>query len=168
MKIEDHKSVLEAVLDVPTFLKVVSLAPKNIIDRVLIMMKIRRGKEQALILSALTMRTNYKLTYLIADLVTGSNQKGEMEKILEVINLNTFLMANIVATAIHNKNSKTPDYLVDTVLDNFSQAELKIAIKEVYRRLDVQTFFECLTSLRTLSLFENIQDQTPLGQLSEE
>lgn len=167
MKIEDQKSVLEAVLDVPTFLKVVS-TPKNIIDRFLIMMKIRKGKEQALILSALSMRTNYKLTYLIADLVTGSNQKGEMEKVLEVINLNSFLMANILATAIHNKNSKTPDYLIDTVLDNFSQAELKLAISEVYRRLDVQTFFESLGSLRTLSLFENIQDQTPPGQLSEE
>ncbi|MNL79740.1 hypothetical protein D3C87_2064120 [compost metagenome] len=87
-----------------------------------------------------------------------------MEQIIEVINLNTFQMANIVATAVHNHNSKTPDHLVDTILDNFSQSELKIAIKEVYRRLDVQTFFECLKSLRTLSLFENIQDQNPLGQ----
>lgn len=161
---EDQKGVLDALLDTPTPLKRVVLAPKNIFHRLLIFLRVIKPKSQMLILNATTMRTNWKLTYLINDLILISKKEGGPEKFLEIIASNTFQMANIIATAIHNHNSKTPSWLVNSIADSFSNKELNAASKEVYRRLDVQSFFGSMELLRTLSLLGNIPDQIPPGQ----
>jgi len=164
MNKEDQKAVLEAVLELSTPLKKVSVGPRNVLEKILSFIGLYKAKTIMLILDAISMRTNYKLTYLMLDLVPGDNSGGDIEQILNVINANSLNMATIVATAIHNQNSKTPTYLINAILDGFSNAELKIAIKEIYRRLDVQSFFDSMALLRTLSLLESTPDQSPLGQ----
>ncbi|MBB2148806.1 hypothetical protein [Pedobacter gandavensis] len=165
---EDHKGVLDALLDTPTPLKAVVLVPKNTFHRILIFLRVIKPKSQMLILNATTMRTNWKLTYLISDLAVDSKKDGEAERFLDILAINTFQMATIVATAIHNHNSKTPSWLINSIADSFNNKELHAATKEVYRRLDVQSFFGSMELLRTLSLLGNIPDLIPPGQPSDQ
>lgn len=164
----DQKGVLDALLDTPKPLKAVVLAPKNIFFRLLIFLQLIKPKTEMLFLGETTMRTNWKLTYLISDLVVVSKKEGGPEQFLDILAINTFQMATIIATAIHNHNSKTPSWLINSIADSFSNKELHAASKEVYRRLDVQSFFGSMELLRTLSLLGNILDPIPPGQPSDQ
>ena len=152
MNIQEKDAILSAVLDVPTPLKKVKLAPKNFFQRLLIFLKIKAPVYQMLYLRDLKMSTNFRLTAITNSLQVDSESDGTIDKVMELLHANTYTMAAYIATAIHNKNEETPEYLIKTIADEFSNKELHIATKEVYRRLDVQSFFESSALVRSLAL----------------
>lgn len=149
---KEKDGILSAVLDVPTPLKEVTLKPKNAWERTLIFLGIRKPRKKMLYLRNLKMSTNFRLTAITNALQLDSDNEGTVDKVMELIHENTYAMAAYIATAIHNKNEETPAYLIKTVADEFSNQELHIATKEVYRRLDVQSFFESTALVRSLAL----------------
>ena len=152
MTIQEKDGVLSAVLNIPTPLKRVQLAPKNAFERFLIYLKIKKPKSEMLYLRGLKMSTNFRLTAISNSLQVESQAEGDQSKLMDLIHANTYQMAGYIATAIHNKNTETPQYLIQTIADEFTNAELKVAVTEVYRRLDVQAFFDCTGLVRNLSL----------------
>jgi hypothetical protein len=136
---EEKDGILAAVLDIPTPLKMVEIEPKNILHKALLFLRLRKPVSEMLYLRALKMRTNYRLTAIANALNADSDQEGDIAKTMDIINQNTYQLAAYLATAIHNDNSQTPKHLIDT-------------IKEVYRRLDVQSFFGCMELAGKLSL----------------
>jgi hypothetical protein len=149
---EEKDGILAAVLDIPTPLKTVEIEPKNIFQKVLVFLRIRKPGSEMLYLRELKMSTNYRLTAMANALNGGSDQDGDIAKTMDLINQNTYQMAAYLATAIHNHKSQTPKHLIDSIYHQFSNKELHEAIKEVYRRLDVQSFFGCMELAGKLSL----------------
>ena len=152
MNIQEKDAILSAVLDVPTPLKKVKLAPKNAYERLLIFLKIKQPVYEMLYLRTLTMRTNFTLTAIGNSLLMESKQEGTVDQVMDLLHSNTYTMASYIATAVHNQRGQTPMYLINTIMDGFSNEELLIATNEVYRRLDVQSFFESTALVRSLAL----------------
>ena len=98
------------------------------------------------------MNTNYTLTAFANALTAVSDKEGDKAQALDILHHNTYQMAAYLATAIHNKKEGAPQYLINTIADQFSNEELKVAMEEVYRRLDVQSFFVCMELAGKLSL----------------
>lgn len=149
---EEKDGILSAVLNIPTPLKEVTLAPKNRLERLLIFLKIKKPAVEMLYIRGLKMSTNYRLTAITNALMLVSEKESHEEKVMDIIHENTYQMAGYIATAIHNKNTETPRYLIETIADEFTNTELKLAAAEVYRRLDVQSFFGSTELVRSLSL----------------
>lgn len=147
-----QKQILEAIIDEPVLIKEI-LLKRSFLDKL-----IGIQKSVKLELRAPTARTSYKLTNLILDIDKDFGDGHEF------IANNTHQLALIVATAIHNQNTPIPDKLVDIILDNFTVEELKAICKEVYRRLDVHSFFDIWESLQKMKIVSDIQETTPLGQ----
>jgi hypothetical protein len=80
---------------------------------------------------------------------------GTVDGTMQAIHDNTYKMAAYVATAIHNHNSEVPQHLIDTIADEFSNAELKIAVEEIYRRIGTQDFYTSLGMVQSLALLES-------------
>lgn len=149
---QEKDGILSSVLDVPTVLKSIKLAPKNKLERLLMFFNLMKPTYKVLVLEGLKLSTNYRLTAISNSLWLHSNLEGEQEKVMEIMHENIYQMAGYVATAIHNHNSETPRYLIDTLVNELTSEELKIAVDEVYRRLDVQSFFGSMELIRNLSL----------------
>lgn len=148
---QEKDGILSHVLDIPTPLKIVKMAPKNVFERVLIFLRIMKPKSKMIYLRGLKMSTNYTLTAFANGLSIESGKDG-MEQTFDIVHENTYQMAAYLATAIHNKKKPAPKYLINTIADEFTNTELKVAIEEVYRRLDVQSFFGCMELAGKLSL----------------
>lgn len=149
---QEKDGILSHILDIPTPLKTVKMAPKNVFERVLIFLRIMKPKHEMLYLRGLKMSTNYTLTAFANGLSIESGKDGNVEQTFEIVHENTYQMAAYLATAIQNKKTPAPKYLINTIADEFTNTELKAAIEEVYRRLDVQSFFGCLELAGKLSL----------------
>ncbi|QNK61715.1 hypothetical protein H7F33_14280 [Pedobacter sp. PAMC26386] len=149
---EEKDGILSVVLDTPTPLKRVKLAPKNRIEQFLIFLKIKRPTYEMLYLSGLKLSTNYRLTAISNGLILESAKMGEMDKFMEIYHHNVYQMAGYIAAAVHNKNEETPRYLIQSIADEFTNEELKITVRDIYRRLDVQSFFDSTALVRSLSL----------------
>lgn len=152
MNQQDKDGILSAVLDIPTPLKHVKIAPKNMLERVLIFLKLRKPVYEMLYLRGFKISTNYRLTAISNGLLLQSGKDGDIDQVMQVMHENIYQLAGYVAAAIHNHNSETPRYLVNTIADEFTNEELKLAVQEVYRRLDVQSFFGSVELIRSLSL----------------
>lgn len=149
---QDKDAILSAVLDIPTPLKRVTFAPKNVLEKLLIFMRLKAPKTEMLYLRGLKMSTNWRLTAISNSMLMESEMEGDVDKVMHLLHENTYTMAAYIAAAVHNKNTETPKYLINTIADEFTNEELKLATKEVYRRLDVQSFFESAALTRSLSL----------------
>jgi hypothetical protein len=149
---QEKDGILSTVLNIPTPLKHVKLAPKNKLEKLLIYLKLKRPVYEMLYISGLKMSTNFRLTAITNSLQAESHEEGEQSQLMDLLHANTYQMAGYIATAIHNKNVETPRYLIQTIADEFTNEELKLASQEVYRRLDVQSFFGSMELIRNLSL----------------
>lgn len=152
MTIQEKDAILSAVLNVPTALKEVQLKPKNKFVKLLEYLKLRKPVTKMLYLRNTKMSTNYRLTAISNSLVLDSDKEGAIDNLMDLMHQNTYTMAAYIATAVHNQNSPAPGYLVQTIADEFTNEELSLATKEVYRRLDVQSFFASTASVRSLDL----------------
>lgn len=63
-------------------------------------------------------------------------------------------VAWIIASAIHNKKSKTPKELVDFVAYNFSMGELMNVLTIVVGMMDVTSFMTTIFSIKGLNMME--------------
>lgn len=114
------------------------------------------AKTIQLTLSRSTTRTAYKITKLVKSLQTTAE-----DNLLDLIHDNAHTMALVIATAVHNRNDiPLPDYLVDAILDNFNNEELKEASERVYRGLDVENFFGSMALLKGLQIVKDIPETT--------
>lgn len=152
MNKQDKDGILSAILDVPTPLKKVKLTPKNQLERLLIFLCIKKPIYEMVYLKGFKLSTNFRLTAISNSLILESKHEGNEDKLMDLMHENIYQMAAYVATAIHNQNTETPLYLIETIADQFSNEELKATCEEVYRRLDVQSFFACTALVRNLSL----------------
>jgi hypothetical protein len=152
MTIQEKDAILSAVLDVPTPLKEVQLKPKNKLYKLLEYFGLSKPVTKMLYLRNTKMSTNYRLTAISNSLVLEGSKEGAIDNLMEIMHQNTYTMAAYIATAIHNKNNPAPGYLVNTIADEFTNEELSLATKEVYRRLDVQSFFGSTALIRSLDL----------------
>jgi len=152
MNKQEKDGILSGVLNIPTPLKEVKIAPKNKLEKLLIFLRIKKPVYKMLYIGGLKLSTNFRLTAITNSLKTESDAECEQSKLMDLMNANTYQMAGYIATAIHNKNEETPRYLIQTIADEFTNEELKLASQEVYRRLDVQTFFGSMELIRNLSL----------------
>jgi hypothetical protein len=152
MNIQEKDAILSAVLDVPTALKKVQLKPRNKLFKLLEYIGLRKPAVKMIYLKNTKMSTNYRLTAISNSLALESSKEGAIDNLMDLMHQNTYTMAAYIATAIHNKNSPAPGYLVQTIADEFTNEELSLATKEVYRRLDVQSFFGSTALIRSLDL----------------
>jgi hypothetical protein len=152
MSMQERKGILSEIIDEPTPLKEVSMAPKNKFESALIWMGLRKKKRVMLYLRDTKLTTNYHLTLLSGSLTLTNEQTGTVDGVMRVINENTYTMAAYVATAIQNENKPAPKYLINTIADELSNQELKIAILEIYKRMDYAAFYASAALVRSLTL----------------
>jgi len=149
---KEKDGILSTILNIPTPLKEVEIKPTNILTKVLLFLRIRKPTFKMLYICGLKLSTNWRLTAITNALTTVSDKDGEQAQLMDLMHMNTFQMAGYIATAIHNQPSETPRHLITAIADNFTNEELHLATKEVYRRLDVQSFFGSMELVQNLSL----------------
>lgn len=63
-------------------------------------------------------------------------------------------MAKAVASAIHNRNSEPPQWLIDTILDNFSANDFINVVNVLKEHINSKDFLNSIISLKGMSLNE--------------
>lgn len=89
----------------------------------------------------------------------GAKEISDLE-IYKMIENNIPLFIEFLAVGLNNKPTDPPKWLIEALNYHFSATELHSAVNEVYRRLDVQTFFVISGSLIDLKELE----KTILGE----
>lgn len=79
-----------------------------------------------------------------------SKSNNDLE-VYEMIKCNIPIFINFLAIAIHNKKGNAPDWLIHSLGYDFSKDEISDLSLEVYRRLDLQTFFGITGSMVNLN-----------------
>lgn len=161
-----HREILEVINDEPQQIKTITLPPLNIWQKMLQSLRLKKPKRLSLELRGVKLRSFQKLCLLILDLNNTSEYEGT-DSMFDIGQANAFKMAAIIATAIHNDKTPPPEYLIDAILDNFNNAEIRVIVEEVYRRLDMENFFGSMASLRELPVVKDIRETTVNQLLSE-
>ncbi|WP_313672004.1 hypothetical protein [Sphingobacterium multivorum] len=89
----------------------------------------------------------------------GAKEISDVE-IYKMIENNIPLFIEFLAVGLNNKPVDPPKWLIEALNYHFTPSELHAAVNEVYRRLDVQTFFAISGSLIDLKELE----KTILGE----
>lgn len=141
------KEIYEAILDEPTRLGTIAvLEPRAY--------WFPRKRVIELILTGATAATMYKIVAVMEDLkVSGEGNSDEMA-MYDIITNNNDAMIKIIVLAIHNKTTPVPQYLTEE-LRKLPWRQLKGYMHEVYRRLGVEDFFDCLGSIRSLNVHKS-------------
>lgn len=93
--------------------------------------------------------TVYRLLGTLIDLkTTKDDQDTEDLGLYKIIRTNIPILISFIAIAIHNKTSEPPRWLYHALNNQFSTKELESISFDIYRRLDVETFFGITASLR--------------------
>lgn len=94
--------------------------------------------------------TVYRLLGTLIDLKATVSDKDSQELALyKIVQNNIPLLIDFVAVGIHNKNeSKPPQWIYEALNYQFTIKELESLVSDIYRRLDVETFFGITISLR--------------------
>lgn len=152
MKRQEETGILSDVVDIPTPLKEVTMSPKNTLESLLVAVGLKKRKQVMLYVRNTNLSTNHQLASISSSLNVVNENYGTVDGIMQAIHDNTYKMAAYVATAIHNQNSEVPQYLIDTIADEFTNAELKIAVEEIYRRIGTQDLYTSLGLVQSLAL----------------
>ncbi|OYD41164.1 hypothetical protein [Sphingobacterium cellulitidis] len=72
-------------------------------------------------------------------------------EIYEMIKINIPIFINFLAISFHNKKGNPPAWLIDGISYQFEKSEIQKYSLEVYRRLDLQTFFGITGSMVNLN-----------------
>ena len=152
MNLNQQQGILDEVQDVPTALKEVKMAPRNIFEAVLIRTGMSEPKRKILYLKNTKLSTAHQLTLIVDDMTLKNHRTDTVDGTMQMIYENTYLMATYVATAIQNENKPAPGYLIQTIADEFTNEELKLTLTEVYRRLHVEDFMHAAALTQSLQL----------------
>lgn len=151
------KEVYKAILDEPTHLGTITILEPR-------MFWFPRKKTIDLNLTGATAATMYKIVSVIEGLESDVKSESEELAMYNVITTNTPAMIEIIALALHNQPTPPPAYLKEE-LEKLPWRQLKGYMYEVYRRLGVEDFFECLASIRSLNVHKSdIPETTAPGE----
>jgi len=93
--------------------------------------------------------TVYRLLGTLIDLkTTKDEQDTEDLGLYKIIRANIPILISFIAIGIHNRSSVPPRWLYLALNNQFSIKELESLSFDIYRRLDVETFFGITASLR--------------------
>lgn len=123
-------------------------------------------KTQSIFLGELYPATVYRLLSILIDLkVKGDPGDTEELSFYKIIKNNLLLLNDFIAIGVNNHVDEPPKWLYDAINYQLSPKDLEVLTNDIYRRLDVETFFAILTSLRKiqdLSLTLEAEVPTPL------
>ncbi|MBE8712536.1 hypothetical protein [Sphingobacterium hungaricum] len=163
MSKEIQKEIVQTITDQNKFIRKVKITYatwwQKLFSFLFILPKYKR-----LYLSDLWPATVFKLLAILTDLKVHKS-KQDID-IYSMIQHNIPLFIEFLATGINNKSGKNPQWLIDAINYQFSNEELLTYIIEVYRRLDVETFFGITGSLIDLQHLNHILEAPAHGQSS--
>lgn len=162
------KEIVSTITDQKTFVKSVKVQInyttlwQKILSAIFI---IPRYHKKKIYLSNLWPGTVVRLLGILVDL--KANRSMQDVEIYSMIKHNIPLFIDFLATGLHNSETPAPKWLKRALSYQFSNEELEAYTKEVYRRLDVETFFVITGSLINLQNLSHILEAQVPGQSSE-
>lgn len=161
MSTETKKEIVQTITSQKKFLKKVKINYPSRAKRFLAMLRII-PKYRAIYISDLWPATVFRLLGVLTDLkVSNTNEDVE---IYQMIRTNIPLFIEFLAIGLHNKKSDPPEWLVDALNYQVSNEELLEYIIDIYRRLDVETFFGITGSLVSLQKLNPILEAEAHGR----
>lgn len=164
MKKTDIQAIADAVIGAPSDIKI-SIDNPGLWDRILI----RAGLKKGFLVFEIkrpTLGLAHKITSLRQELKDLKTPEKDTQKdwANEMRAENTFKLAEIVATYIHGKwREKTPQSLIDYVLDNVDDDDLNSINQIIDSQINIIPFISSIASMRNLdvvtrSLEASLQD----------
>lgn len=162
------KDIVSTITDEKTFIKSVKVKIdyRSRFKRILAACRIiPRFHKKKIFLSNLWPGTVIRLLGVLIDLKDNKSMRDI--DIYDMIRQNVPLFIDFLAIGLHNGESTEPEWLKRALSYQFSNHELEIYTREVYRRLDVETFFVITGSLINLQSLNHMLEAKAPGQSSE-
>lgn len=138
----------DAISDKTTFFKKVKVNYPYWWQRILAFLFIL-PRTKDIILSELHPATVYRLLSVLIELrVKGDEGDTEELSFYKIIQSNLPLLTDYIAIALNNRVEEPPKWLYQAINYQLSPKDLEYLVNDIYRRLDVETFFGILASLR--------------------
>lgn len=155
----------DSVLEKPLEFTITRDKKPGLIDRIMIKLGFRPEKI-VFEIKRPTLRMNYHLTELFISLQsvkTGTVDVLDADWKNEMRIKNIPIMAKIVATYIHgNPKSKTPESLIDFVLDNVNEDDLLSITKLINGEMDIIPFTVSIALMKNLDvLSQGLKEASP-------
>lgn len=142
------KEIAEAISDKKTFFKKVKIKYPVWWQRLLAFFYIL-PRTKDIILTDLWPATVYRLLAKLIDLkVSGDKDDTEELTIYKVLKGNLPILTDYIAIGLNNRVEEPPKWLYEAINYQLTPKELEFLANDIYRRLDVETFFGILASLR--------------------
>lgn len=161
MKQKNIQAISDAVISAPSEIKI-TLDNPTIWDRILIKFRLKQ-KDLIFTVRRPSLRMAMKITSLSQELkdikVPDTDQKDWSN---EMRVANTLKLAEIVATYIHsNANEKTPQSLIDFVLDNVNDDDLVRINRIIDSQTNIIPFISSIASMRNLDVVTKSLEASP-------
>jgi len=108
-------------------------------------------KAKDIVLSELYPGTVYRLLSILIDLKAKGDQ-GDSEElsIYKILKSNLPLLNDFIVIGLSNSQEEPPKWLYYAVNYQLTSKEIEFLVNDIYRRLDVETFFGITASLRKI------------------
>lgn len=109
--------------------------------------------EKTIIVNALTLGTVYRISALINEMmITKADPKYLKDWIYALIEDNSVLVAEVIATAIWNKKGQVPESLKEWVLYTFTLKEIAGVTVALVDNIDISSFTNTIVSVRSVNI----------------
>lgn len=164
-----QKEIIEAVLDESDLIGSIKMPPRNISERILIWLRIKKPEMRNLYIKGATAHTMFQISKLLLSLQRSSNEQLDEFKIYDLMQSNVSKIVMFIAISVHNSKGNPPDWLIDGLETQFEVEDLKAMVSVAYRRLGIEPFFGIMALLGRpeLNLIGTQETEVP-GQPSEE
>ncbi len=147
------KRVSDTVTDQPVIITV-DIKDRSWMDKLL-----KRNPVKIFEVKQITLGNLIRISKLLRGIDVGEFNKISQQNILDS-NFNLMeqyghTLAEIVATALHNKKDPPEQHLVAFIENNFTARELLNVLSVVLRQMDVASFMSTIISIKGLSILEN-------------
>ena len=148
---QEIKRVANTVTEQPTEITI-TRKPKDLLDRILIFLKVRSLKGKILI-EVPKLGLLYQLTALYTEIHIPEKKDKLIDWGNDLLVSNIPKMAEIVATYINNKrNEKPPENLTNYILDNMDVEDLYLVTNIIKSYMDIAPFIHSISLIRSLDL----------------
>lgn len=150
------KKVSDAVTEEPIIIKLKSNRP-NWINKTPVLARFFRFigllTERKITVNALTLGTVYRISALINEmLIAKADPKYLKDWIYALVEDNSVLISEVLATAIWNKKGQVPESLKEWVLYNFTLKEIEQAVRMLVDNIDIGAFTNTIVSVRSVNI----------------
>lgn len=174
------KKIADTLLDEPLVISIdvdsEPIKPKNKLEKILQKIKLKRKETKPRIvefkLTSCKLRTMVRISRLFLNLDSSPmpDVKDVLEYAYKSIDTNAYLLAEILASAIHNRKDEVPQSLIDLLYDNIKPRELRYFMDVVVDKLNVSDFISSIALVRNLNVIEaspEVMEEliAPSGQL---